>query len=821
MKMRKLTLMLMLAGCSAVTVNAYALSLGEADLESYLDQPLETAIPLLQVRDLNAQEILVNLASQEDFDKAGIERAALLSNLKFQVTVEPGKEIGTLRIFTTQPIKEPYLNFLVDVHWPSGHLVREYTLLMDPPADANLSTPTAKIEVTAPQPAVIVPDTSSPVVVPAPAMETTNPSVKPLVLERSASDVAPVQRPKVHATLARRRVHVNDMLWHIAAQLRPDRSVTIQQTMLAIQKHNPHAFIKGNINLIKAGAVLTAPSLKQIKAISVKEAKQEVVRQTHAWRSADQADVSSSASGKSLQAVQLESNNRNLTPKDKPASVKGGHLELLAAPNQNQSTAKKTTGLSSVAAEGEQKLALLGEQLDQSTLRLKDKQERLQEVGDQLNTSKKLIELKDDQVAALQNRLAELEGTEESSDTLVGGDTLAGGAEVTGVALPAEPTSTPIPAAVPQPIVQPSMEKIKQPAAVQPSGLPWYVNPWVWVGMLTLGSAVAAAAALWRRRQDADEEEFFDADDEEPEDGLMMQGTVAEAGATASTMVEEVLAQIDIDLAYGRYQRAIKALEQAIKQAPDQMTLRMKLLEVYAETADQQAFDQQAEQLQALGDAEIDSRIAALKKRLIEEQQSAAPASVVAPIATPPAPVIFATVPEVSVASTSAEHQLLPDFDFNPQDLPATSIKSAEMQPAVKEEMVFTLDDDVDFGKELEQMEASLRTAETAQPKAGDAQPKAGELLDALDFPELDDVVSGSVPSAGMSSDEWNMDFNGELGFDSSDMDEVETKLDLARAYLDMGDKEGARDILGEVVAEGSSDQQQQAKDLLAKLESL
>ena len=132
-------------------------------------------------------------------------------------------------------------------------------------------------------------------------------------------------------------------------------------------------------------------------------------------------------------------------------------------------------------------------------------------------------------------------------------------------------------------------------------------------------------------------------------------------------------------------------------------------------------------------------------------------------------------------------------------------------QSEEKANLTFNLED-LDFGQEMEQMEASLKPS------------TAPRELEALDFPELEDLVSekpAKTEQPAETAKDWGMGLDDELDFNAMDADEVGTKLDLARAYVDMDDKEGAREILGEVMAEGTADQQQQAKELLAKLESL
>ncbi|HVL00593.1 MAG TPA: hypothetical protein VM553_12315, partial [Dongiaceae bacterium] len=111
---------------------ANALGLGEIKLNSALSEPLDAEIELVQVRELTGTEILPSLASSGDFESSGVERSQFLTDLKFEVTVnEKGKSF--IRVRSTKPVKEPFLNFLVEVNWPAGRLLREYTLFLDPP----------------------------------------------------------------------------------------------------------------------------------------------------------------------------------------------------------------------------------------------------------------------------------------------------------------------------------------------------------------------------------------------------------------------------------------------------------------------------------------------------------------------------------------------------------------------------------------------------------------------------------------------------------------------------------------------------------------
>ena len=126
-------LVLAVAAATAFTSGvANALGLGGLAVKSSLNQPLEAEISLSDVRDLSSADIKTRLASAEDFTKAGVDRQFFLTGLTFTPVVRAdGKHV--IRITSNKPVKEPYLNFLVEVLWPNGRLLREYTLLLDPP----------------------------------------------------------------------------------------------------------------------------------------------------------------------------------------------------------------------------------------------------------------------------------------------------------------------------------------------------------------------------------------------------------------------------------------------------------------------------------------------------------------------------------------------------------------------------------------------------------------------------------------------------------------------------------------------------------------
>lgn len=252
------TLVRAIAAASVLTSGmAHGLGLGEITLKSALNQPLDAEIELLEVRDLSSGEVIPSLASPEEFSKAGVDRLYYLTDLKFTPVVKPnGKSV--IRVTSSKPVQEPYLNFLVQVLWPNGRLLREYTVLLDPP----LYSPQAAAS--APQAPVSAPRASR-----APRAS-------------QAQAPAPVRTTAPAGSETYRTVS-NDTLWEIAQRNRTDR-VSVPQAMLAFQELNPGAFVDGNINRLKSGQVLRIPTEQQMLERSPREALSQVQAQNQSWR---------------------------------------------------------------------------------------------------------------------------------------------------------------------------------------------------------------------------------------------------------------------------------------------------------------------------------------------------------------------------------------------------------------------------------------------------------------------------------------------------------------------------------------------------------
>ena len=242
-KLTRLIQCAVLTLAAMTSLNAWGLSLGDIALESTLNQPLRASIVLGNAQRLTPQDVRVGLAPKTAFEAMGVDLSSNLSDLDF-LAVSSGSGLR-IELSTPAPIVEPYLNFVLELVWPNGRLVREYTLLLDPPV---LMAPVRPLDIAPVQ----------------------------------AASVRPVSRvPEVRAQRldADRMTQAGDTLWNIALAARPDRSTSVQAMMLAIQSRNPGAFMNQNINRLKAGYVLVMPDQDDLGRISFESAVAEVASQ--------------------------------------------------------------------------------------------------------------------------------------------------------------------------------------------------------------------------------------------------------------------------------------------------------------------------------------------------------------------------------------------------------------------------------------------------------------------------------------------------------------------------------------------------------------
>ncbi len=435
-------LVLAIAAASALTSGvANALGLGEVTLRSSLNQPLDAEIELLEVRDLASAEVKPNLASADEFSKAGVDRQYFLQDLKFTPVVKPNGR-SVIRVTSSKPVREPYLNFLVEVLWPNGRLLREYTLLLDPPLYSPQAAAAAapKIPVAAPAPA------PRPAVAPSTAPVRSAPVTSAAAPRPSAP--APAPAPAAPKTPTDQyRTTARDTLWEIAERSRASGSV--HQAMLAIQDLNPDAFVDGNINRLKSGQVLRLPDEKQIASRTQAEAISQVQAQNTAWRE-----------GRSLAGEgkrQLDATKRSNAGEAPEKVETEDNLRLVSAASGKASSGsdKGANGESKVLSD---KLAVTQESLDSTRRENDELKSRMTDLQSQMDKLQRLIQLKDDQLAKLQSNMAN-QGKEAPAAPATAA------APAAAPAAPAQPAATP-----PQPAtVTPAAPEVPTAAAPTPA----------------------------------------------------------------------------------------------------------------------------------------------------------------------------------------------------------------------------------------------------------------------------------------------------------------------------------------------------------------
>lgn len=917
-----------------------ALGIGDYSLRSYLSQPLELEIELVQPQDLTLEEIFAGLASQEEFDRAGIDRGYLLTDMRFEVVQRNGRMYVIAR--TRQSIDEPFLNFLLDVRWPQGRMLREYTILLDPPVYKPGAAPTATVEPVvsrqepvagpavkpaAPPPAVAgelpPPPTAATKTPPAAARPSTSPAAEPTPVSAEGY-----------------RVQAGDTMWGIAARHRA-ASASVQQTMIAIQRANPEAFISGNVNLVRKGMILRIPQEAEVAQIADRDAGNAVSEQTRTWRELldNRATSVQPADGPALDSAR----KADAAPAAGKKPTGAGEVTLVAP---------KATGKTDTAQAGKEADALRNrlmtteEELSKASRQNKELSSRLSDLDKQVKASDKLLSLKNTEIAELQaelNRLRKEKGlpplaaapgekqakadqkvaavkqeaakqapaAKKDAEKPAVSKEVPSEAVVTEAAEPAAPASdAPAPAVAEKkkekekekekPAKEKARDKEKkaipaQPPAKAPEGSSFLLPIAGLLAALGIGGG-----AFWymRRRRQASAEttgayEPAESHDEQIADDLAQlrdlnlggdesaapESVAAPAGETESS---DPLGEADMYMAYGRFQQAADILYGALQREPNRDDIRVKLAEAYAELGDQASAREQASQLTSAADAGIRSQASALLSRLGGAASVAVQASPVSAAAEPSlddlalefagesetrapapetpvfepmdefsldlpeeAPVLAgkgaqAARPAESLDSGSLEFSLddADMGDFGLQEEPAAAAPVAPVPAASSASSV----DEMDLAFELDQAEPveDVALAEPATELASDEFDLGFDDVQALEepaVPAVEEVAFEEAPPvapapvldlqselADLDADLSSQGVGGEAAaggddFDFlADSDENATKLDLAKAYIEMGDAEGARDILNEVIADGSASQKTEAKSLLAQV---
>ncbi|HSC84628.1 MAG TPA: FimV/HubP family polar landmark protein [Pseudomonas sp.] len=662
--------------------------MGEISLHSALNQPLDADIELLQPSDLNADEIKVRLASAEDFNRSGVDRFIFLNDLRFTPILRGGRYV--VRVASSKPVREPYLNFIVELARPGGNLLREYTLLIDPPGSAAFNQVAAPAEPMLP--------------------EASRRDATPAVRQSSPPRVPPVALQGRHY-----QVQVGDNLWSIAGQVQDGRSR--EAVMADIHALNPAAFIAGDRNRLRAHVQLLMPDSAE-PPVSAPVA-------------------AAPAPAPTIPAQQPVDAPQQTLPVDSPVDA-----ELASEMTQNQ--------------ELKQAIGDLQQQLQQLQQQMAEKDRQLEQIRGELEQRSQVV-----------------------------------------AAPPVEPVAAEVNAV---PVV---------PAPVAESSISWSAG----LGALCL----ALVGGLWlliRRRAPARQPKPWRQASPTP-NAARSSASVAAVAAPAPVpavrvarpvVMEPVRTPVSTDaleganiyIAYGRLNEAAAALRTASEREPQRLDLRLRLLEVLGELGDVAGFAGQERSLREL--AVEPEQIEKIRARYAKLQ--AAPMEQVIPTASPR---------EESVVVAS---ELSDDFQLNLDDLSLDAdwgLDSPFKPDAPVRSKAPTLEHDPAFRSNLRELPEVFELTLDKELLS----PFGETELSTTQEDVLDEEFLNTLSSTSAGQERTSLESN--LEHLAGDREHL-ARLNMALAYIEQGDIGTACDILNEVISSGDAEQQQRARELLAKI---
>ncbi len=838
--------------------DAQALALGRVIVQSALGEPLRAEI---DVPDINAAEessLRVGLASAATYRAAGVDANPALNQLEVTLQRRPDGR-AYLRLRGPNPVNEPFLDLIIEANWATGRLVRDYTLLFDPP---NLrATAPAPIAPVTPSPRAAAP---APAATPAPAPAAAAPSPAATSAPSAAAPAPARPTPPTGSDTPRQvTVQRGDTAGAIAAENRPS-GVSLDQMLVAMLQANPSAFIDGNVNRIRAGAVIDLPSREAASATGATEA-----RQTIAAQSRDFDEYRRRLAG-AAPTTQVETADRQAAGR-----VQTEVQDRAApAPSSDRLTLSQPQGGTGAARETQIAQQRQSQDSAQRSAELSRNIEELSKLGQQAATPAAPAA---PAAAAPAPAPAPAAAAPAPAPAPVQEATPAPAPAAEAPAAPAPaPAAEAAPAPAPAPVVAaPRPPAVPAPVAAEPSLIDSLSeNPLLLPaagGLL----ALLAGFGLWRMRQRktaSNVDSSFLESRLQPDSFFGSSGgqriDTAEAMASGSSMVYspsqldaagdvDPVAEADVYLAYGRDLQAEEILKEAMRSTPTRVAIHTKLLEIYAKRRDARAFEVVASEAFGLtqGQGPEWERACELGRELDASNPLYQPGGHPAP-----KPGMAGTAPgalhampfgpsTVNLAGDPSTGSGSLDLDLDLDDAPSA--------PASRPQAPVSGLDDMNLTEALTTKPVSAPPTMDFDLDLPDAGPAGGERAEtapvSLEVPSLNlggtdsaaapsfDLDLGGLtaspasqsaePASGMMDfnlGDLNLDLNGSQGKEPvtaaptpaelSEENPLETKLSLAEEFRAIGDFEGARSLAEEVLAEASGPLKTKASTFLADL---
>lgn len=867
--------------------NASALALGRITVQSALGDPLRAEIDILDINAEEAASLKASIALPEAFKAAGLEYNAALAGARISLQRRSDGR-AFIRLTSDRPVTEPFVDLILEANWSSGRIVRDYTMLLDPPNLRAASSPAPA----APQVAATTPS-AAPALAPAPA------PIRPAAAARRAPPVAAIAPPPRPRTEGQGQVTVRpgDTASRIAAASKPAQ-VSLDQMLVALLRANQDAFVNGNLNRLKAGSVLTIPTEEQARALTAPEAAQAVIAQSR-----DFNDFRNKLAANAPR-LQVAAPDRKAT-----GSIQG------------QVDDKRT------AATTPDKLTL-----SKGALQAKAAEEKVAQ---------------DKAAAAAAQRTAELSKNIKDLSGIGAASTAASAPPIAAAVVPtpapvvtapapvvAVPSPAPAPAAAssapavvaptpPVAVAPPVPAPPPKAAPVQAPPEPGFVdklleNPLI---LLIAAALVALLVGLGiyktrQRRKIAEVDSAFLESRLQPDSFFGASGgqrvDTNDGAATGSSMVYspsqldaaddvDPVAEADVYLAYGRDLQAEEILKEALRTHSGRIAVHQKLLDIYAKRRDTKSFETMANEAFKLtgnqsaewariceqglsidptnplyqpgGQPSLQDKTMTLPARDLQNFAAASAATqrmnVTVPAVSAPAPVDLdldldfslddepvsaiqearpSQLEEPTVAINAAPHQRPSsmEMDFGQTTTASLGVKPGadrplpvdlplpELSMASEDTVAISPGDSDSFRKQAEVSFGSTNPIPLhTQPQS--AFGSAGAPLPDVSFgyTSPDELTASQAPlNSPAPADSGMLEFD--LGTLSLDLDEpgkpassgapaepedpLATKLALAEEFVSIGDDDGARALIEEVIAEASGDLKARAQRALSSL---
>ncbi len=853
------------------SLQVQALGLGRVTVQSSLGEPLRAEIDIADINAEEAASLRASVAGADAFKAAGLEYSAAVTNLQISLQRRPDGR-SYLRLSSDRPVSEPFVDLILEARWASGRIVRDYTMLFDPP---NLRAAAQ------PMPAPVAPMVSRPQAPvatlpppPAPAAVPYSPPSPPAVMPAPAvRPIAPPPPPPPPVATARApspagetvTVKAGDTAGKIAAQTKP-ASVSLDQMLVALLRSNPDAFINGNVNRLKAGAVLEVPGADQAEAVSASEASRTIVAQSRDFNAFRRKLAESAPDTQTASADRQATGQVQAKVEDKaPAAATPDKLTLSKGAVQSKAAAEEKIAQDRQAREAAARVAELSKNISD-----------LNKLGATSAPSAAAAP------AAPAAPASPTPGVAVSTPGALAG--AAPAASAAAAAAPATPSSAAAAAVSPATAASatpaPAPAPVKKPVVVPPPPPPepslideLLENPLILAGgaallLLLIGLAVYRAR---QRKNAVSVDSSFLESRLQPDSFFGASGgqriDTNEANVTGSSMVYspsqldaagdvDPVAEADVYLAYGRDLQAEEILKEAIRISPTRIAIHAKLMEIYAKRRDATAFAAVAAEAFNLtrGHGVEWAHIAEMGRELDpanpmyqpDGQPPAAPGA--APAAglasasfnTQTAPQPLQPIPEPEPSAVDFDLDL--DFSLGDEEAaPAAATPAPSAAPVARTEQTLVMppvaaappmDNSMDFSTATLSM-PSVSSPPPPAPAPAPLPPMDAGLSFTTDEPAVTTAATPLDTSGGMLEFDMgalSLDLDGPTtespaiaaspapSMDVNMEDPLETKFALAEEFRAIGDVDGARSLAEEVQAQASGSLKAKAQAFLNAL---